>query len=45
MKALKVTLPILALLAVAFVLSGCPKDDKMMGDKMSSTARHTQAVG
>ena len=45
MKAMKVTLPILALLAVAFVLSGCPKDDKMMGDKMGSTAQQTQVIG
>jgi hypothetical protein len=45
MKALKITLPILALLAVAFVLSGCPKKDKMMGDKMGSTAQHTQSIG
>ncbi len=45
MKALKITLPILALLAVAVVLSGCPKKDKMMGDKMSATAPYTQAIG
>jgi hypothetical protein len=45
MKAMKLTLPILALLALAFVLSGCPKKDKMMGDNMKAPTSQTQAIG
>jgi hypothetical protein len=36
MKRAKFVLPLLALLALGFVLSGCPKD-KMMGDNTPRT--------
>jgi hypothetical protein len=41
MKRIQFALPLLLLLAVGFVLAGCPKDDKMMkGDASRPAVEH-----
>ncbi len=43
MKRAKFVLPVLALLALGFVLAGCPKDDKMM--QTPSPASSVERIG
>ena len=40
MKATKLALPVLLLLALGFVLGGCPKKDKMMQNDTTRPAVH-----
>jgi len=40
MKMTKLALPVLLLLALGFVLSGCPKKDKMMQNDSNRPAVH-----
>ena len=40
MKRIKFALPVLILLALGFVLAGCPKSDKMMDNSQPTHVEH-----
>lgn len=42
MKAIKVIVPVLALIALTFALAGCPKGDDMMGQAPDAPAQMQQ---
>jgi len=45
MKTIKFALPLLLLFALGFMLSGCPKNDKMMQNEKAPTAVSQTLVG
>ena len=45
MKSAKFALPVLMLLALGFVLAGCPKKDKMMQNTPAQPAAVQQQIG